>query len=115
RLAVLGVFLGSRDQLPARLLCGLGRSGDSLGRVLRVLVRNDDGGLHRRTAQTKVSRFPLGPGRPDSARPRISNPAAPAAAITESTASARSSGSRTTPPRTLPFPSSNCGLTIAHS
>ena len=67
------------------------------------------------TAWTKVSRFPFGPGRPDDANARIPSPASSIALAAASSASRRSAGSRTTPARARPLPSSNCGLTIASS
>ena len=62
---------------------------------------------------TKNSTLPLGPGSGLAATPATPSPSPPATAATSRTASARNSGSRTTPPvPTRSLPTSNCGFTI---
>src|SRR5262249_48293959 len=65
-------------------------------------------------SHTNVSRLPLGPGRPELAKPSTETPSPVADAATDSSAERRSAGSRTTPPLpTFSRPTSNCGLIIA--
>ena len=60
---------------------------------------------------TKNSRFPFGPGSPESTTPTVTASHARAASMTVSTTFRCTSGSRTTPLATSLRPASNCGLT----
>ena len=66
-------------------------------------------------SQTKLSRLPAGPGRPEEAKPSTSAPvSACTRPATETSAARRSAAERTTPPRpTRSRPTSNWGLTSA--
>ena len=76
-----------------------------------VVVRD---GRRPRRSQRKNSTLPDGPGSGLVATLRAPQPFRAAAAATPRTASARCSGSRTTPPLpTRSLPTSNCGLTIS--
>src|SRR5215218_5724332 len=126
-LAVLLMLVGRADQLHPCLAGRLGGDGHRVRGALGVSGSDQHRARHGstlsipatrsisaplRAAQTKVSRFPFGPGSPEEATPRITSPSARAPWATLRIASRRSAASRTTPPLpTFSFSSSNCGLT----
>ena len=90
------------------------RRATSPDRPAPTTVRSPfDGGGASRRSQRKNSTLPDGPGSGLGVTPATPSPSSAAAAATSSTASARSCGSRTTPPGpTRSLPTSNCGFTI---
>ena len=86
--------------------------------IARVMAR-PPAGRHRdrppprsAQAQTKVSRFPFGPGRPEDPRPRTTKPSACAASATSADRVAAIGGvAHDASFPTFSLPSSNCGFT----